>query len=183
MNKVSLVLSLIVVLLVGASVNAYTVDDVIIESWAGTGANIALCVVDFWPYNGQSDSFSFGYHFDGSKTGVDMLDALDAADNGFTYGQSGGFVTDMWYVKGDTTYHTTYSWPDAWWSYWVSSDYGESWDFGPTIGERILSNGDCDGWLGKPDDDWDSVPITPVPEPAAIVILGLGGLLLRRRRA
>ncbi len=175
---------LILVLAIAGAANAYFVDDLLIEDWSGTGSNGSLLVVDFWPGNGQVDSFAFGCNFSSTSiTGIELLDTVHNDDNGFTYAQSGGFITDMWYVKEGTTYHTGYSWPDSWWSYWISDDYGQNWSSsGVGAGSRTLNDGDTDGWLAKPGSDWTSAPVTPVPEPMTIALLGLGGLLLRVRR-
>lgn len=176
---------LVAVLLCAVRAEAYTVDDVLVDSWAGSGSNEVLLVVDFWPDNGQDDSFGFGYRFDqASITGLDLLDALDAAGNGLTYAEDGGFVTDFWYDDGTTVHHTGYSWPDSWWSYWTSDDYGEAW-VSPLVGpgDRVLVGGDTDGWFAKPGDDFETPPTTPlVPEPGTLSILLLGAAALRRRR-
>jgi len=182
--RVRVALAGLAVLLSGGSAFAYDIDDVLIESWAGSGDSDVLFVVDFWPYDGQDDSFAFGYRFDEPFiTGLDLLYDLHADDNGLTFAESGGFVTDIWYTTGDTTYHTGSSWPDSWWGYSLSEDFGESWYFASTgpAGRRLYS-GDTDGWLGLPGDDWTSTPITPlVPEPASLVLAAIGGSVLFRR--
>lgn len=144
---------------------AYQLDDVRIEWWTGSGTNQALLVVDFWPGNGQFDSFAFGYHFSQSQiTGLELLDAVQAADHGFSYAPVGGpYLTDIWYIKGSTTYHMGTDWPNSWWKYLTSDDYGSTWaesQYGMTM--RVLASGDSDGWLAVPGDDWTSVPVTPV---------------------
>ena len=48
-------------------------------------------------------------------------------------------------------------------SYWVSTDHGETWDYSLYgIDLRILHDGDTDGWLALPDDDYTSEPVTPL---------------------
>ena len=184
---VSLVSILIGVLAVGAA-SAYTLEDVVVESWSGSGGNTALLVVDFWAGNGVSDSFAFGCSFgDDSLTGMQMLDILHAADNGLTYAQSGGFVSDIWYDTGAQVYHTTYSWPDSWWGYCTSDDWGENWTPSMVgLGDRVLGDGECDGWVGADSSNWTPIPTTPVvPEPASIlcVLPGLAALMgLAKRR-
>jgi hypothetical protein len=147
-----------------SAVCAYQLDDVRLEWWTGTGTNQVLLVVDFWPGNADSDSFAFADRFDAAEiTGLQLLDALVAADHDFTYAQSGGFVTDIWYVKNGTTYHATYDWPNSYWSYWLSPDYGQTWDYSPVgPASRILHDGDTDGWLALPGDDYTSQPVTPL---------------------
>ena len=143
---------------------AYDQMDLQLEWWTGSGDHWAVLVVDFWPGNGASDSFAFGYAFQGDAiTGVDLLNGVQAANQGFTYAtDQSGFLTDIWYVKGETTYHVTYSWPTSWWEYFNSTTYGEWWDVafvGPA--GRVLHSGESDGWLALPGDDFTSVPVTP----------------------
>jgi len=164
--------------------HAYEIDDLIIESWAGGGEHESVMVLDFWPGDGQDDSFAFGYRFDGASiTGVELVQGLNDADNGLTFGGSGGFVTDFWYDDGDTVHHTGFSWPESWWSYWGSEDFGEAWTSSAVgAGERVLFDGDTDGWLAKPGDDLISEPVTPiVPEPSTLFVLFVGGLIAVRR--
>ncbi len=175
----------LVVLLSGGFAFAYDINDVLIESWAGSGDGEVLFVVDFWPYDGQDDSFAFGYRFDElSITGLDLLYDLHADDNGLTFAESGGFVTDIWYTTGSTTYHTEASWPDSWWGYHLSEDLGESWQFASTgPADRMLYSGDTDGWVGLPGDDWTSTPVTPlVPEPASLILVAMGATAILRPR-
>ncbi|HPM23072.1 MAG TPA: hypothetical protein PLP66_04160 [Phycisphaerae bacterium] len=145
----------------------HTLDDVRVEWWTGTGAHRALLVVDFWPYNDDGDSFAFGYRFESETiTGRDLLNALVATNLGFTYAESGGFLTDIWYVDGDVNYHAAYDWPTSYVSYWVSTDFGTTWDYSMWgIDGRVLQDGDTDGWLGQPGDDYTSVPVTPLLPP------------------
>lgn len=143
---------------------AYTLDQVRIDWWTGSGAHQVLLVVDFWPGNGDADSFAFGYRFDQAQiTGLDLLDGLQAAGRGFSYAAPGGYLTDIWYVKGGVTHHAATDWPASWVSYWTSLDFGETWQESMVgAGDRILHEGDTDGWLAKPGDDWTSVPVTPL---------------------
>ncbi len=148
---------------------AYDLGQVDVETWVGSGTNTVLWVVDFWPGDGNHNSFAFGYRFAApSITGMELLDALQAADIGLSYAAPDGYVTDIWYVRAGVTYHASDNWPDSYWSYWVSSDDGENWgysDWGAAL--RVLYDGDTDGWLALPGDDYTSVPVTPLV-PAAI---------------
>lgn len=153
-----------------ASASAYPLQEIRLEAWAGSGPNVALLVVDFWPGNGAEDSFAFGYRFvDDQITGLELLGGIQAADVGLTYADAGGFVTDIWYVRSGVTYHTGYNWPESYWSYALSADYGSTWEsamVGPA--SRTLYPGDADGWLAKPGEDFDSLPVTPLTVPGDI---------------
>lgn len=159
-------------------------DEVVLESWAGdeSASFSAALVIDFWPYNGQADSFAFGYRFDANNLSVgDMLDELHLADNGLTVSVISGLLNDVWYEKDEVIYHTTYDWPNSWWSQWVSID-GMTWGWGNGLDDTMVTDGSIHGWLAKPGDDWDSEPVVPVPEPTTFALLALGGFVLRRRR-
>lgn len=164
MNGVNRFLVVALVFVSVAVAAAHELDALRIESWTGAGLNQVVVVIDFWPYDGDGDSFAFGYRFDGaSVTGLAVLEALHDADNGLTFAHSAGFVTDFWYVTADQTYHTGYAWPDSYWSYWWSADFGQTWEYAMGgAGDRVMIDGDTDGWLGQPGDDWDSVPVTPL---------------------
>ncbi len=174
----------LVALAVVGPAHAYVIDDLIIESWAGWGDHEAVMVLDFWPGDGQDNSFAFGYRFDAlSITGLDLLDELDSADNGLSVAESGGLVTDFWYDDGDLVHHVAASWPDSWWSYWLSDDFGETWESSMVgAADRVLYDGDADGWLAKPGDDFTTAPVTPViPEPETWLVTWVGGLAVIRR--
>lgn len=157
------------ILAAGSAAPAHELDAVRIEAWVGAGPRAALLVVDFWPYNGDADSFAFGCRFAPETiSGLELLDAVQAAGVGFSYALDvSGFLTDIWYVKGGTVYHTGYDWPTSYWSYWLSVDFGETWAYAPVgPADRVLADGATDGWLALPGDDWVSEPVTPLrPEP------------------
>lgn len=170
-------MGLVFVIVVGASAGAYTVDDVVIEYWAGSGSNVAILVIDF-----GADSYAFGYKWDsGTKYGKDMMDAVAGA--GFlSYTETGGFLNTLSY--------DTYSnigengWPADWWAYFVS-DEGESWELsGVGFAERELSDSAWDAWAHQTTSDWPPAhsPTTPIPEPMTVALLGIGGLLVRRKK-
>ncbi len=131
----------------------------------GDGPHSVLFVVDFWSGT-DGDSFAFAYHFEAEEiTGLQLMDALAAAGIGFDYAEvGGGYITDIWYTPpGGPTYHAIDNWPATWISYWLSSDLGETWEFSPVgPAQRILRDGDTDGRLCLPGDDWTSTPQTPL---------------------
>lgn len=179
-------MSLLLVLVVVSTTNGtFTFQgcEIVLESWTGneTASYSAALVIDFWPGNGQADSFAFGYRFDvNGLTVKDMLDDFHLDDNGLTFAIESGMLNDVWYEKDEVTYHTTYDWPDSWWSQWVSTD-SMTWGWGNGLEDTYVTDGSIHGWLAKPGDDWDSEPIVPIPEPTMLALLGLGGLVLRKR--
>ena len=182
------VMSLVFVLAVTSAANGafmFQGNEIVLESWAGseTASYSAALVIDFWPGNGQADSFAFGYRFDITGLTVkDMLDDFHLEDNGLTFAIVSGMLNDVWYEKDETTYHATYDWPNSWWSQWVSTD-GMTWGWGNGLEDTYVTDGSIHGWLAKPGDDWDSEPIVPIPEPTTLALLVLGGLMLRRKKA
>ncbi|MEE9405138.1 MAG: PEP-CTERM sorting domain-containing protein [Algisphaera sp.] len=174
---------------------------------AGSGANLSQVVIDFGFAGG--DAYVFDYHYDGDKTGLDMLMALDAAGSlelfvdVFTFGTSvRGFAYD-----GNTANTGFNSETGQFWSYHVDGG-SQDLDFDGSFtleevtasgayleasvgaGGRLLSNGSIDGYienissfnsLGNPASS--NTPAS-VPEPTSLALLG--GVLwvtLRRRRA
>lgn len=169
--------SLVLVLGIAVNASGYTFDDVLVEYWAGTGGNEAVVVVDF-----GIDSYAFGYRWESeTKYGRDMMDAV--AGGSLDYTETGGFLNmisyDGYLDVGED------KWPTDWWSYFISTD-GESWaDPGVGFAERELSHGVWDGWAHQTIGDWPPahLPSSPVPEPTTVALLGLGALVLNRRRA
>lgn len=176
---VALTLSVLLVLPLAAGAYVFDGKDVNVEYWTGTGANQALCLVDF-----GANSYAFGYQWDGAASGYDMIKSI--SDNGpvdvtFTYGT---FVDGVAY-NGDN--QSGYNGGENWWHYWVSSDgvaWDSPWDYGAA--DRVLTNGAWDGWVyGNA-----LAPRMPgaVPEPSSIMalfsLIGLSGSakLLRSRR-
>lgn len=169
------------------SASAYSIEDLQLEGSYGTGSNTAYVVVDFAPYNGQEDSFAFEAAFDGTIDGIQLLDVIADNESRFSYSAPGGFMNDVWYTDSQgTQYHSDYVWTDTeqrYWGYWVSDDLGESWGYsGSGADGTDVTDGDTNGWLALPGDDYTSTPVTPVPEPASIVVLSLGTLLVFRKK-
>ncbi len=157
----------------------YTGD---IEYTAGAGANEATIAIDF----DLDNSFLFTFRWDGAATGWDALDALNAGTLDVfatDYGDWGMFVDDFDYPDG-----AEYDYGQgvyAGWAYYNSTD-NEIWSLDPAgVSFRDLSNGEWDSWVWTNyDQSW--LPIrtpgaAPIPEPATILLIAAGGLLIRKK--
>jgi len=174
---------LILVILISVCANGqiYTGD---IEYAAGAGANEATIAIDF----DLENSFLFTFEWDGAATGWDALAALNAAGEldvlATDYGEWGMFVDDFDYEGG-----AEYDYGEgvyAGWAYFNSTD-NETWSLDMSgVSFRDLSDGDWDSWVWTNyDDSW--LPIrspgtAPVPEPATMLLIAAGGLLIHKRK-
>jgi len=167
------VMGLVLVFLAAANACAYTLDDCLIEYWAGSGSNRAVVVVDFGPA-----SYAFGYRWDsGTKYGRDLMDAVDLSGT-MNYTQNYGFLNTISYSDYQNIGQN--GWPGDWWGYFTSTD-GAGWtDASVGFSDRVLSNGSWDGWAVQTTDAWPPAhqPTTPVPEPVTLIFLGIGALLI-----
>jgi hypothetical protein len=187
-------LFLTVMAVAGTAQASLNFDD--IQFWVGTGENRAALVID-WNDGVNPDSLVWGYRWDETATGTDMIQAIDAADSRFTVngsvGQYGLFVDGIRYDFGNTQIHDQATTPD-WsmtWSYWVStiensSSWTSSW---VGASDRVLVDGSCDGWSFTAwDESYNPVtapsnPVAAVPEPVTIGLLAMGVLgVIRKRR-
>ncbi len=53
--------------------STFTFDD--IQNWSGEGANKAMMVIQ-WNVDGETNAMAFGYRWDGTAYGIDMIDAI-----------------------------------------------------------------------------------------------------------
>ncbi len=95
-----------------------------IQFWVGTGTNQSALVIDF-QYGGTESateqSWVWGYRWDGSATGHNMLDAIQAADPNLTF-DSTFFVGDANYQVGSNTYEgqSDFVVEDVSWGYYIA---------------------------------------------------------------
>ena len=159
-----------------------------ITQTVGSGSLESFFVVDFKDGT-ANDSYAFGYLYDGTKTGADLITALSGgAGLGVTTLFSGGAVNSFTFNG-----HSQAGFANAgYWSYWLGTD-GQHWKFSGTgIKGRTLSNGSWDGWRWAANGS-TLQPVTPsapapVPETGTAVsfglllVLGVGGAALSARK-
>jgi hypothetical protein len=148
----------------------------IVSESVGAGVNTSSVVVDFGP-----QSFDFLVHYDGSISGIDALNLIEA-DSYFTYAETtysfGDFVTAFDYGGYDEA-----GAGNTYWHYFTSAD-GVNWSLsGAGASARMLTNGSYDGWNYAANSAAPATPVATVPEPAGALAVAVGGLIgLRRRR-
>jgi len=113
----------------------FTTDDV--TFWTGSGANEAVLIVDFQDGTGTS-SFAWGYRFDGTTTGEDMLNAVADADPNFAITVGSGLLGDITYNS-----HAGIGSNPNWWGTWSGTNLG-NWYMNMGIGTSV-ADGDLFG--------------------------------------
>ena len=114
-----------------ATVIATTAD---LDFVVGKGSNLSALIFDF--NQGPESSFAWGYRYDGSASGQDLLAAVSAADPNLSI-DSTSFVTSVQYFNGTTTFS-------------ADADFGAgsvSWGYylaGGFAGDDMLNNGAMD---------------------------------------
>ena len=159
----SFFVSVVAVLMFATVSFADALERVIIDGLAGSGANEAICVVDF-----DTASYAFSYQWDDSAVGEDMLLALDAETDltvAYHYHSTFGFAVDGFSYDGYSI--VSDGWVTTFPGYWLSTD-GETWvvsDDGAS--SRALSDGVWDGWSQEyVANDYSTIyePDTPLAE-------------------
>ena len=181
--KSSIFIVLVMLSSISGFAGVYLTDTIEYNITVGNGTNSATIVIDF----DLDNYFLFTYFWDETATGWDALDALESAGDlvvGSTTYSWGEFVYDFDYPGG---VEHDYGSANQGWAYYVSED-NETWaSSGVGVSDRQLSDGVFDSWVwSNYPTDW-SAPIrqpgqAPVPEPATVAFLALGGLLLRRKK-
>jgi len=194
-QRLTLCACLVTGLTVGAA--AFTFDS--ITQWTGTGPLRAALVID-WKVGPTPTSLAWGYRFDGTRTGIDMVTDVAASDprlfleiTQYSFGKA---ITALGYDRdGDgfdrldssDLYQSGFE-SVGYFAYYLDGTPGSvlpnPWAESGTGGEgRTLTDGSWDGWSWAPGFS-ASAPSTPtaVPEPGTIVALAVGITAMRRRR-
>ena len=154
------------------------------EYSAGSGANSATISVDF----DAGNAFLFTYSWDGAANSFDALFALNSSALDVFYSTDptwGNFVYDFAYPGGVIYDYGVGA--NTGWAFYTGTD-NENWTASLLgVDDRILSDGDYDSWVWTNySPDWyvayREPGGVPIPEPATVALLTLGGLMLRRKK-
>lgn len=107
-----------------------SLDD--IELWAGSGTNRSALLVDFHDGNTQ-ESFVWGFRWNGSATGFDMLTAIDNAWTELTL-DNPSFVNSITYTQGIVTHVQASNWVTTSWGYYLAGGTATQFDSNPPYG-------------------------------------------------
>lgn len=184
-----------------ASTSSFAFDFSNIVNWTGTGANQAALVIDF--HDGQANqSFAWGYRWDGTATGEDMVNAIVASDpllsdtiTSYSFGDAIDSITydGTSFGLGAHTAGGFNGGTNGFWAYYLGSGSSlPTWtSSGAGFGAETLTTSDWNGWSWAADFNMvpPSDPVTAAPqaapEPAELIPFAAAGLglILRRRRS
>ena len=122
-----------------------------IQFWVGTGNNRAGLAIDWDDDSSIDESLVWGYRWDGTATGEDMLMSIASADSRLTVttSQEGAAVFGLEYDDGSDYYYEE-GWASGFWHYGVAT--GNAWPTTDWISsplgmtERMLIDESWDSW-------------------------------------
>lgn len=157
-----------------------------VTAWAGEGENTSYFVVDFEATGGSS--YAFGYQWSGTETVLDMINSL-TSETAFqaemtSFGDFGIFIDNFAYLSnsGDQSNY---------WAHSLAVPMGSGivdWNAaGGGVDAELLTDGLISGWYNGFNDDFSvinpTLPLTNVPAPAGLAVVGLALVGARRRRS
>ena len=176
-----------------------------VDAWVGSGNCETILVIDWNFMNGPyaTESHAFGYRWDGTATTEQQM--LEAFQNAGVFsmdsGYGGTFIYDFIYNNGVDS-HTHSDEPGSW-GYASTSDPSSNWCDGWSttqwnancagINQEYISDGQFEGLnaiyfygsypAGETCADYGlDIPFA-TPEPATMLLLGIGVVLVRRKRS
>lgn len=137
-----------------AAFDPFSFDASEVTYWIGTGADSALLMIDFQDGT-DVECYVWGFRFDGSTTGDEMLTAISSADPALEVEFAGGFLNTINYGA-----HAGIGGSPDYWSTWSATNMG-SWQ-GNLGTATEVSDG---GFFGCSYTDFDPAlrPFAPVP--------------------
>ena len=157
-----------------------------VTAWAGEGENTSYFVVDFEATGGSS--YAFGYQWSGTETVLDMINNL-TSETAFqaemtSFGDFGIFIDNFAYLS-DSGDQSNY------WAHSLATPTGSGivdWTAaGGGVDAELLTDGLISGWYNGFNDDFSvinpTLPLTNVPAPAGLAVVGLALVDTRRRRS
>ena len=156
-----------------------------VTSWVGEGENTSFFVVDFEATGG--DSYAFGYQWSGTETVLDMINELSAET---------AFEAEMTSFEGFGTFIDNFSFLSEsgdtanYWAHSLAIPTGSGivdWTAaGGGVESELLFDGLISGWYNGFNEDFSvinpTLPLTNVPAPAGLAVVGLALVGTRRRR-
>ncbi|MBW1683192.1 MAG: VPLPA-CTERM sorting domain-containing protein [Deltaproteobacteria bacterium] len=134
-------------LMAGTAGASFTFDD--IDFWVGTGSNQAALVVD-WNDSKDPQSLAWGYRWDGTASGEDMMRAI--AGSGIIKEPFGGATTGNWDNGADGRLYARMT---TWWGNTARTVYGLGYDLDNDGGTFVPGyEGKENGYATDPDDHY-----------------------------
>jgi hypothetical protein len=163
----------VVVLLISA-VTVSSVNATLIE--VGSGVNTADVLINWKDGYTAEFAVKFGSQSSDTLSGLGLFDIIEVSSSLTTVRDDFGWGVFINGISLDGHSNVGFGGGDDWWQYWTKNNGETSWT-SSWVGaaDRVVHDGDSDGWV------YGSAN-APVPEPATVALMALGGLLLGRKK-